>query len=155
MPLFVQHRLPDSLTPYADRSAAPAAERSVAASVMLHAGLGNTGPDPSAPDRWARLCATHATLGDRPRRNSGYFSNYVVSFCEAVVFERRGSKYIVSTELVVTEGWAMSDSAIKLRSEAEDAFNTGIITFRMKALNQSEALSILGVDDDEMALAFS
>jgi DNA-binding response OmpR family regulator len=47
----------------------------------------------------------------------------------------------------------MSDSAIKVRSEAEDAFNTGIITFRMKALNQTEALSILVVDDDEIALA--
>src|ERR1700730_4576771 len=46
----------------------------------------------------------------------------------------------------------MSDSAIKVRSEAEDAFNTGIITFRMKALNQTEALSILVVDDDEIAL---
>jgi two-component system, cell cycle response regulator len=47
----------------------------------------------------------------------------------------------------------MSDSAIKMRSEAEDAFNTGIITFRMKALNQPEALSVLVVDDDEIALA--
>ena len=46
----------------------------------------------------------------------------------------------------------MSDSAIKVRSEAEDAFNTGIITFRMKALNQPAALSILVVDDDEIAL---
>ena len=47
----------------------------------------------------------------------------------------------------------MSDSAIKVRSDAEDAFNTGIITFRMKALNQPQALSILVVDDDEIALA--
>jgi two-component system, cell cycle response regulator len=47
----------------------------------------------------------------------------------------------------------MPDGAIKAGSEAEDAFNTGIITFRMKALNQTEALSILVVDDDEIALA--
>jgi diguanylate cyclase (GGDEF)-like protein len=46
----------------------------------------------------------------------------------------------------------MSDSAIKVRSEAEDAFNTGIIASRMMALNQPDALSILVVDDDEIEL---
>jgi len=47
----------------------------------------------------------------------------------------------------------MSDSAIKVRSEAVDAFNTGIIASRMMALNQPDALSILVVDDDEIELA--
>jgi two-component system, cell cycle response regulator len=46
----------------------------------------------------------------------------------------------------------MSDSAIKVRSEAEEAFNTGIIASRMMALNQPDALSILVVDDDAIEL---
>jgi two-component system cell cycle response regulator len=47
----------------------------------------------------------------------------------------------------------MSDSAIKVRSEAEDAFNAGVIACRMMALNQPDALSILVVDDDEIELS--
>jgi two-component system, cell cycle response regulator len=47
----------------------------------------------------------------------------------------------------------MSDAATMVSSGTEDAFNTGIITSRMKALNQPAALSILIVDDDEIELA--
>jgi two-component system, cell cycle response regulator len=46
----------------------------------------------------------------------------------------------------------MADGAIKASSDAEDAFNTGIIRCRMKALNQPAALSMLIVDDDEIEL---
>jgi two-component system, cell cycle response regulator len=46
----------------------------------------------------------------------------------------------------------MSEGVMKVSSDAEDVFNTGIVTFRMKALNQPQALSILVVDDDEIEL---
>jgi two-component system cell cycle response regulator len=46
----------------------------------------------------------------------------------------------------------MSDGVIKVSSDTEDVFNTGIVTSRMKALNQPQALRILVVDDDEIEL---
>lgn len=47
----------------------------------------------------------------------------------------------------------MSGKSRAMRNLAEEAINTGVVTSRIKALNQAESLKILVVDDDEIELS--